>query len=122
MRETPPMSASKSKRRRGVVLSLQGEQKLREAIAHVESEENFGQKLTLEELGDRTGLDPGTVAKILDCEQRVDRRTCDRFFRAFKLKLEAKDFEQPSVCTEDKLNPSVGSLDKSFNIQTAAWQ
>ena len=87
----------KSRRRRGVVLSIQGEQKLRGAIAHAEKEDNFGQKLTLEELSDRTGLDPGTVAKVLDCEQGVDRRSLQRFFQAFELELTDSDVCKPEA-------------------------
>jgi WD40 repeat protein len=91
------MTGNRTRRKRGVVLTNAGEQKLRMAIAQFEAEENFGQKLTLEELGDRTGLDPGTVAKVLDGEQGVDRRTCDRFFRAFNLELLPEDTCKPEA-------------------------
>ncbi|MEM9806514.1 MAG: NB-ARC domain-containing protein [Cyanobacteria bacterium P01_D01_bin.56] len=89
------MTSGKPKRRRGIVLTLQGERKLRAAITHIETEECFGQKLTLEELSDRTSLDAGTVAKVLDCEQGVDRRTLQRFFRAFELELTEGDTCKP---------------------------
>jgi len=102
------MTSASSQRRRGVVLTSQGEQKLRGAIAAVEQEDNFGQKLTIEELSDRTGLDPGTVAKVLDCEQGADRRTIDRFFQSFNLVLADNDYCKPEArqATRDSLqNP-----------------
>ena len=80
-----------NKRKRGIVLTAQGAQKLRDAIAHLENEENFGQKLTLAELGFRTRLTPDTVAKVLDAEQGVDRRTLDSFFRVLNLELSESD-------------------------------
>jgi hypothetical protein len=80
-----------NKRKRGIILTAQGLQKLREAIAHLENEENFGQKLTIAELGFRTRLTSDTVAKVLDAEQGVDRRTLDSFFRALNLELSESD-------------------------------
>ncbi|MEM9217842.1 MAG: NB-ARC domain-containing protein [Cyanobacteria bacterium P01_F01_bin.150] len=91
---TSRSNSNRSKRRRGVVLTIYGEQKLRGAIAHAETEENFGQKLTLEELGDRTGLNPTTIAKVLDCKQRADQRSIKRFFQAFDLELTDDDICQ----------------------------
>lgn len=91
------MKSGSPQRRRGVALTTQGERKLRGAIATVEQEENFGQKLTLEELSDRTGLDPGTVAKVLDREQGADRRTLDRFFQSFNLTLADNDYCKPGA-------------------------
>jgi NB-ARC domain len=83
---------SARKRKRGIVLTSQGAQKLRDAIAHVENEENFGQKLTIADLGFRTRLTPDTVAKVLDREQGVDRRSLDRFFRVLNLELSERDY------------------------------
>jgi hypothetical protein len=81
-----------NKRKRGIVLTLQGMQKLRDAIAHLEDEENFGQKITIAELGYRTRLTPDTVAKVLDAEQGVDHRSLDSFFRALSLEFSESDF------------------------------
>ncbi|MBD3884523.1 SUMF1/EgtB/PvdO family nonheme iron enzyme [Phormidium tenue FACHB-886] len=105
---------STQRRNRGIVLSFQGEQKLRETISLLESEEKFGQKFTLEELSDRTGLDPGTVAKVLGCEQGVDRRTLDRCFRTFELKLTESDYcklEARQARPETPRNPEVQAPD-----------
>jgi hypothetical protein len=83
---------SGGKRKRGIVLTSQGIQKLRAAITHLENEENFGQKLTIAELGFRTRLTPDTVAKVLNAEQGVDRRTLDSFFRTLSLELCESDY------------------------------
>jgi hypothetical protein len=45
------------RRKRGVILTPQGKQKLLEAIREFERDHNFGEKYTIEELSDRTGLD-----------------------------------------------------------------
>ena len=57
------MTSGQLKRKRGVVLTSTGRQKLQEAINALEEQNNFGDKLTIEELSDRTKLDAGTVAK-----------------------------------------------------------
>jgi hypothetical protein len=41
--------------------------------------------LTIDALSDRTKLDAGTAAKVLDGEEGVDRRTPERFFQALSL-------------------------------------
>ncbi|PSR15768.1 transcriptional regulator [filamentous cyanobacterium CCP3] len=84
--------SDRSKRKRGIVLTSQGIQKLRTAITHLENEENFGQKLTIAELGFRTRLTPDTVAKVLNTEQGVDYRTLDSFFRTLNLELGESDY------------------------------
>ncbi len=83
---------SDRKRKRGIILTSQGIQKLRAAITHLENEENFGQKLTIAELGFRTRLTPDTVAKVLNAKQGVDRRTLDSFFRTLSLELGESDY------------------------------
>ena len=90
-------SNPRSRRRRGVILTIQGEQKLRRAIPQAEKEENYGQTLTLEELGARIGLNPSTIAKVLDCKERADKSSIQRFFRAFDLVLVDSDTCEPEV-------------------------
>lgn len=82
----------KPRRKRGVVLTLQGMQKLQEAIQRSETQENFGYRYTLEALGARLGLDPRTVAKVLEQEVGVDKRTLDRCFSTFRLQLNSSDY------------------------------
>src|SRR3712207_1521967 len=85
----------KATRRRGVVLSLQGQQKLSLARRQSEIQENFGDRYTLEELSDRTGLSLTTVTKVLEAQVGVDKQTLDAFFAAFGLQLEREDYTQP---------------------------
>lgn len=85
------------RRKRGVVLTADGQQKLQTSIRQAEQNDNFSEKYTLQDLSDRTGLDPGTVAKVLDAEEGVDRRTIERFFQTFGLTLEEKDYRKPGL-------------------------
>jgi hypothetical protein len=96
------MTSEQSKRKRGVVLSSIGRQKLHHAISAWETQENFGEKLTIEALSDCTQLDAGTVAKVLDAEERVDRRTLERFFQAFHLALTPDDYGKPLANAEPR--------------------
>lgn len=74
---------------------LTGRQKLQEAIKAWEEQDNFGEKMTIEELSDRTNLDACAVAKVLDCKEGVDLRTLERFFQAFNSVLGEKDYSRP---------------------------
>ncbi|MBT9316454.1 hypothetical protein IXB50_13570 [Leptothoe spongobia TAU-MAC 1115] len=85
------------RRRRGVILTAQGQQKLQSAITELEQTEKLGQKITLEELAEKTGLDPGTVAKVLEREKGCDRKTLDRFFRSLSLELTDADYTKPGT-------------------------
>lgn len=82
----------KDKRRRGVILTLEGLQKLEAAKAQTEFEENSGNRYTLEQMSDRTRLAINTVMKIYTREVGVDRNTLKRCFRAFNLTLEPSDY------------------------------
>jgi hypothetical protein len=94
------MTSERPTRKRGVVITPTGRQKLQEAIKAWEEQDNFGEKVTIEELSDRTKLDAGTVAKVLDCEEGVDRRTLERFFQAFNLELTQDDYSKPIPSVE----------------------
>ena len=96
------MTSGQSKRKRGVVLTPPGRQKLQNVIKAWEEEDNFGDKLTIEELSDHTKLDAGTVAKVLDCEEGVDRRTLERFFQAFNLELTQEDYGRSLPASEKR--------------------
>ena len=97
------MTSGQPKRKRGVVLTSTGRQKLQKAIKASEEQDKSGEKLTLEELSDRTKLDPSTVAKVLDFEQGVDRRTLERFFQSFDLALSNQDYNRPIPSVDKEL-------------------
>jgi hypothetical protein len=90
--DAQPKSASdKSTRRRGVVLTQKGWQKLRQAgILY----DDFGKRYTHEELSERSLLDARTVSRVLSCEVKVDKGTLKTFFQAFNLSLEAGDYNK----------------------------
>jgi len=89
------MSQDRARRRRGVILSPQGWQRLRDAIRAAEEQEQYGERFTQEELGNRTQLDPGTVAKVLQREKGADKGKLEQFFQAFGLELQPDDHTLP---------------------------
>ncbi|MCC5634094.1 NACHT domain-containing protein [Nostoc sphaeroides CHAB 2801] len=98
------MKFQQKSRRRGVILSPQGLQKLQDAKSELESSENFGKRYSREALGFRMGLDPDTVAKVFACEVGVDRQTLKNCFQAFNLQLERND----SQFANQDINPQEG--------------
>ena len=82
----------KSKRRRGVVLTQAGWQKLDQAGVLCDK---YGNRHTYEQLSERSLLDNRTVSRILSCETKVDKRTLKIFFEAFHLHLGADDYVIP---------------------------
>ena len=87
------MKSQPSSRRRGVILTPQGLQKLQDAKSKSEHYDNFDKHYTYEGLGFRMGLDPDTVAKVFACEMGVDRQTLKCCFQAFNLQLESHDYQ-----------------------------
>ncbi len=86
------MDLQNSRRNRGLMLTIEGWQKLQDARREVEIQENFGDRYTLEKLSEKTGLAPRTVAKILNREVGVDKRTLAQVFKAFNLALDIQRF------------------------------
>ncbi|GET36707.1 NB-ARC domain-containing protein [Microseira wollei] len=89
------MKSQKQTRKRGVILTTQGFDKLMAAKYEAESCENCDKRYTLEALSYRTGLDPDTLMKVFSCKIRVDKQTLNRCFRAFKLQVEPNDYQHP---------------------------
>ncbi|HAX76695.1 MAG TPA: family 3 adenylate cyclase [Cyanobacteria bacterium UBA11372] len=85
------------KRKRGVILTPQGWQRLQAAKRQSEIEENSRKPYTLEELSDRTSLSTNTLTKIHNRKLAVDRQSLEYYFAAFNLTLNEID------CT--KLSP-----------------
>ncbi|WP_414587721.1 NB-ARC domain-containing protein [Scytonema sp. PCC 10023] len=85
------MKPSKNKRKRGIILTPEGLEKLQSAKLASELNENYGNRYTLEDLGERVGINTATIGKVLSREDGVDKRTLELFFQAFNLKLE-KDY------------------------------
>jgi DNA-binding HxlR family transcriptional regulator len=89
------MNLQKKRRKRGVILTNQGFQKLQAAKSEAESDENNDKRYTLEDLSLRTSLDPDTLMKVFACTTGVDKRTLTICFRAFNLRLESTDYQRP---------------------------
>ncbi|BAY28618.1 WD-40 repeat-containing protein [Nostoc carneum NIES-2107] len=87
------MTSQQRSRRRGVILTPQGLQKLQDAKSQSERNENFDKRYSHEALGFRIGLDPDTVAKVFACEVGVDQQTLKYCFGAFNLQLESPDYQ-----------------------------
>lgn len=90
------MESKRNLRRRGVVLTAQGQQKLQSARRNAEIAENFGDRYTLEELSERTGLSLKTITKVLEARITVDKPTLEAFFHAFQILLERQDYRYPN--------------------------
>jgi len=83
------------KRKRGTILTIQGLNKLENAIKTKEYSENNGKRFTLDNLSIQTELDSHTLCKIFNCNIRVDKKSLVKCFKAFNLVLEADDYQSP---------------------------
>jgi hypothetical protein len=88
---------NKSRRKRGVILTPKGKEKLDRAKTDAEFKENFGNRYTLEALNERTKLAVDTLMKVFAAETGVDKRTLKQAFSAFGLTLEENDYYQPPI-------------------------
>ena len=100
------MPQSPKRRRRGVVLTSIGLERLRAAIQDSEAQDNQETRYTLQDLSDRTQLDAKTVAKVLDGEVGLDKRTLSLFFAAFELPLQDEDFRRPEAKPGPEKSPN----------------
>ncbi|MCC5661720.1 hypothetical protein LC608_33210 [Nostoc sp. XA010] len=86
------MNRQNWRRNRGVLLTPKGLEKLQQAKHKSEVEENFGNRYTLEEMSAKSGLSSGTISKVLNCEEGVDKRTFEELFKTFNLNLDKSDY------------------------------
>ena len=109
-------SGVSEKRRRGVLLSVQGWQRLQSAEQLAAVQCNSGNPFTLEQLSTSTGLSPNTLTKVRRRQKPVDFATLDTYFGAFDLVLEPTDLLSPEVSTQapssfsHQTQPPTGSL------------
>ena len=95
------MNGQQYRRKRGVILSPQGFQKLQTAKSQAEIWQNSGNRYTLEALNEQTGLSADTLMKVFKCEAGVDKQTLKCCFKAFNLSLEPGDYFQPDLQIEE---------------------
>ena len=86
----------KLKRKRGVILSPSGWQRLQFAQSQAEINENGGALYTLEDLNELTNLSSHTLMKIKRRQAPVDIQSLESYFQAFDLKLFNHDFCRPT--------------------------
>jgi WD40 repeat protein len=106
------MAGRKTSRRRGVLLTVAGHQKLLAARTSSELAANFGVRYTNEELSTLTALSLMTVAKIfagapgspLDRQAAVDRQSLEICFSAFHLVLERGDYFHPDETSSEPVS------------------
>lgn len=99
------------RRRRGVILTPQGVEKLLIAKSTAELEQNAGKRYTLEDLNERTGLSVDTLVRVLKCEVGVDKETLKSCFKAFNLSLSAEDYTQPKPQNDARDQSTSGILE-----------
>lgn len=80
------------RRKRGVILSPVGWQRLQLAEQQTADRHNAGKAYTLEQLGERTGLSPNTITKVRRRRLAVDRQTLEFYFNALDLSLSPDDY------------------------------
>lgn len=102
----PPKEGSKRRRRRGIILTPAGLQKLLKAKTNAEFADNQGNRYTLEALSERTGLAVDTLTKVFACESKVDKQTLKILYRSFDLVLNPEDFTYP----DDAPQPSASAF------------
>ncbi|WP_238393196.1 AAA-like domain-containing protein [Myxacorys almedinensis] len=88
-----------AKRKRGIILSLRGWQRLQAAEQRAPEHHPSGKPYTLQELSDRTGLSPNTLARVRGRKVAVDQQTLENYFRAFGLTLGTEDFTDSDLAT-----------------------
>ena len=92
-----PQRLQPIKRKRGIVLSSKGWQRLQAAEQLSVSQNNFGKSYTLQELSDRTGLSPNTLARVRSRRVAVDQQTLESYFRTFDITLSSDDYTDSEV-------------------------
>lgn len=89
---SPDPAQSQKRRRRGIVLSAQGWQRIQAAEYLAAARDNAGSPYTLEQLSDRTGLSTKTLTKVRRRQNPVDQPTLATYFEAFGLSLTVDDY------------------------------
>jgi transcriptional regulator with XRE-family HTH domain len=115
-------SSQMQRRRRGVILSPQGWQRLQMAEQQAADLNNAGKAYTLEQLGERTGLSPNTITKVRRRRLAVDRQTLEFYFNALDLTLHLDDYISMDTdvgVVRQLQKPSRGQvpLDSSFYVE-----
>lgn len=116
-----PQRPQQIKRKRGITLSSKGWQRLQSAEQQSVSQNNLGKAFTLQELSERTGLSPNTLARVRSRKVAVDQQTLENYFRAFDLNLGVDDYadSEAAIAGSRQQVPLSGQLplDSAFYVQ-----
>jgi transcriptional regulator with XRE-family HTH domain len=85
------------RRKRGIVLSTQGINRLKQAIRQAEAQDNEGRRYNSQELSERADVSKSTISRLWTANTGIDRRTLNQIFCAFGLQLTESDVQ--SSCT-----------------------
>jgi hypothetical protein len=91
-----PSKPQPLKRKRGVILSNWGLQRLQAAQEQLEITANQGDRYTLEQLSHLTGISARSIRKVRNRQETVDRQTLEDLFRTFQL-TQKTTFNPPSL-------------------------
>ena len=86
------MKISKTRRKRGVLLTPSGLQRLQTAILAVEIAQNGGNHFSLEQLSARIQISTKTLSRLWSLNASVDQRTLKMCFSTFGLELATQDY------------------------------
>ena len=115
----PKIQTRKSGRRRGIILTQRGLEKLGQAKIQWEREQDL-KRYTLESLSEQTELTPTTLSKIFRGSSPVDKRSIASCFSAFNLTLLPEDYcyGKPDENVLDKINlTEENKTNKNLKVQ-----
>ena len=115
-------SSQRLRRKRGIILSSQGWQRLKAAQEIAENIDNEGLPYTLEDLNELTGLSCHTLIKVRRQQHPVDKQTLEDYFSAFNLKLTTEDYVKPISTTKTPPAPKTTASDSSFSSKQQSSQ
>ncbi|MEG4319313.1 MULTISPECIES: NB-ARC domain-containing protein [unclassified Microcoleus] len=90
------------RKRRGVILSDWGLQRLQNTQEQLAITENGGYAYTLERLSNLTGLSARSIGRLRSGKAAVDRQTLEELFRAFNLTITEQDYIQPEPTATER--------------------
>jgi transcriptional regulator with XRE-family HTH domain len=110
VRDNASEQSQSQRRRRGIVLSAQGWQRLQAAELLAAAREIGDSHYTLEQLSERTGLSTKTLTKVRRRQNPVDQPTLAAYFEAFGLLLEPDDCISQEAGSEAPMSLLTGLL------------
>jgi hypothetical protein len=106
------MKQLKSTRKRGLVLTHSGLNRLQTAIVAIEKAQNNGHRFTLQELRVRMNVSTKTLSRLWSLNKGVDQKTLKLCFSAFNLELHTEDY---AILSEPNQTESSKSLSLSLD-------